>query len=1498
MRYAHGATMTKIAFLCSPGLDSFIKQIVTKLSDDYETNLVVSADLSEIASAIHNADIVWLEWGNELAIHVTQKMLDFLAGKKVILRLHSYEALSGFVPQIAWNQIDALICVADHIRDLVTAQFAIAQELGEFDVENFPVYTIPNGVDMQQFPFAEREKGFDLAYLGDINFKKGPMLLFHAFQRLAQSNNKYKLHIAGTFQEPRYDLYFQQMTKKLKLEKNIIRYGRIDDPGHWLNTKDYIVNSSVLEGHPVGIAEAMAMGIKPVVHNFYGAEGLYRKEHLWSTISQFISSVKSDKYDSQSYRNYVVEKNWTLEAQIKSIKEVIEDLTVKNTLKSNTPERVKVPMKSSNELRVNKSVQPSENERVIKETNPTGDIRVNPASESTKHERVNTTSEPRTNTRVKPQAKPIDPLRTPADDAIQWIKNNSIHVDITNVKAIAVSNKNKIAYPEVTGYLIPTLLNFREEDLAKDYLNYLTAYQTKDGFFMAPRRSEGEKIGIVFDTAQALRGLNAFYPKYKGLEDAIRKACDWLIESANNTTKRWPVPEGSTWNMGDRGIIPEHVHLYCLPPIWEAGKKFGRSEYILFAMESVKSYAADMYVKEIGWDNKNMLLHFFGYIIEALIDLGRDSDAHIMLGDLTKELGQDIYIPAYSDVTWICTPGLAQMAICYAKLDMMGIANDILDHLVKNYQKNSGGFDGSYGIDADYFPNEEISWAVKFFLDAWYLIRGSYSQDENHRYITSQTMGENHVTRTSQRKVETQSDHTSQQKLENQIEPTSPIKDENQNVNANQTSDENHRRIMSQSKDENHAKLASHSSHETHSLFTNLSPDAWAKTLSAGLAREQIVHKIESRDYSIWAKFILDNTKKGDKVLELGSGTGEISGHLAYADRIVTLLDFSQEMLDFSEDIFKGFLSANFYKADVIKPFAFNTDTFDVVFSVGLLEHFGDEIIVQILKNASRVCKGQIISLVPNALSVPYMMGKSLQEQAGTWKWGLEDPKTTLHPHYLKAGVVVIKETTIAPFHALRFVDEHIAQAFLKWYEKMSEEELTKRKQGYLLATIGAPITSQKDHEIHNNDSTSQKSAEIHSVGMSQAKVEPQESHTNQRGDESQQNPVIHPENENQNNDVSQDIKENQHVNTSQPTNEDHESITSQVCRETQAHPTKKTLVVIPNDPLEAYEKAGYPDLTEYFNPQGYFDKVYCLMPWDQNDEDKFGMEVIPLHPKGVYYNWLEKFATIIRAYDFRAAYALMQFTGIPENIPFIVSVHDDNPARFIDVPADHYIAMSQKVKIMLTGNMIPENKITVMPNRIDTSIFKPVNFYMDVPLEITANVTIHDKKMILCIGRWSEQKNQDTLMKALEILGPKYFGVIIGQGEKQVPPGGVEIHAIDHVPNEQLPQWYSLCDCFCLPSRWEGFGTVFIEAMACGALVITSGIPPMTEYIQHNFNGFTIPEYENENAVAETIQHVCESLEPNIEADIRLNATETAQKFSKLEIDTQEVEIYKSLMK
>jgi len=127
-----------IAVLCLPGLEGFLKDIVAHLSKDYLVRTCYSGAIAELEDAIKWADLVFLEWGNQLAIELTQKVPS-LAEKKVLLRIHSYEVLSGFLPQINWGVINDVIFVAEHIKALAIRQIPNL-------VEMVDIHVVPNGI--------------------------------------------------------------------------------------------------------------------------------------------------------------------------------------------------------------------------------------------------------------------------------------------------------------------------------------------------------------------------------------------------------------------------------------------------------------------------------------------------------------------------------------------------------------------------------------------------------------------------------------------------------------------------------------------------------------------------------------------------------------------------------------------------------------------------------------------------------------------------------------------------------------------------------------------------------------------------------------------------------------------------------------------------------------------------------------------------------------------------------------------------------------------------------------------------------------------------------------------------------------------------------------------------------------------------------------------------------------------------------------------------------
>ncbi|GJQ58225.1 MAG: glycosyltransferase [Candidatus Scalindua sp. AMX11] len=304
-----------IAVLCLPGLESFLNDIVNFLKTEYEVKTCYSQNQQEIESAVQGADVVWLEWANELTINITNHKT-LLDNKKVICRLHSYEALSSFAEKIRWEKIDDLVFVAEHVKDIVLHQ------VPELPARVKNIHIVPNGINLNKFPFKDRVRGKNLAFLGNINFKKGPMLLLHAFRELVQTDKGHHLFIAGDFQEPRYRLYFNQMIKEMGLGDNVQIDGWVQDVNSWLDDKDYIICTSVLEGHPVGIMEAMASGLKPLIHNYVGARGCYPDKYIWNTIPEFVEMATQGDFSPISYRRFI-ETNYSLEMQREKVDKII-----------------------------------------------------------------------------------------------------------------------------------------------------------------------------------------------------------------------------------------------------------------------------------------------------------------------------------------------------------------------------------------------------------------------------------------------------------------------------------------------------------------------------------------------------------------------------------------------------------------------------------------------------------------------------------------------------------------------------------------------------------------------------------------------------------------------------------------------------------------------------------------------------------------------------------------------------------------------------------------------------------------------------------------------------------------------------------------------------------------------------------------------------------------------------------------------------------------------
>jgi len=299
--------------------------------------------------------------------------------------------------------------------------------------------------------------------------------------------------------------------------------------------------------------------------------------------------------------------------------------------------------------------------------------------------------------------------------AKEWIHNNTI-----NNNGIAVTSVQQKIYPEVTGYYIPTLLNWGEEDLAKAYAKHLCSIQKEDGSWYDYDDNEP----YVFDSAQILKGLVAIRDIMPEVDKHIIKGCEWILSNMHEDG-RLTTPNKDAWG-DNEDFCSELIHTYCLTPIKEAGILFDRKDFV-DSVEKILNYYLTNKMDRIK--NFSLLSHFYAYVMEGLCDLGKQDLVRECMCNIEKYYTKEGGVTGLCDVPWTCSTGMFQLALVWYKLGELERGNKIFEYTC-SLQNETGGWYGSYPAEGFmskfykgrkkpyYFPNEEISWANKYFLDA------------------------------------------------------------------------------------------------------------------------------------------------------------------------------------------------------------------------------------------------------------------------------------------------------------------------------------------------------------------------------------------------------------------------------------------------------------------------------------------------------------------------------------------------------------------------------------------------------------------------------------------------------------------------------------------------------------------------------------------------------------------------------------------------------------
>lgn len=312
--------------------------------------------------------------------------------------------------------------------------------------------------------------------------------------------------------------------------------------------------------------------------------------------------------------------------------------------------------------------------------------------------------------------------KSPWKRSLDWLLNS-----IIPNSGVKVHNLSELPYPEVTGYIIPTLYKYGYIEEARELAKWLISIQNNDGGFTGA----GEMKEYIFDSAQILRGFLVFKDDEiirEPIKQAIRKVTHYLYNNILNNGENGYISQYESDT-----IIPETILLYTLKPFKEAAKYLNEIKY-LDVIENLMNY----YLNHKNLLQKSTLTHFLSYEIEALIELNKQEYVLDILKYMENKQEKNNYISAMEGCNWVCTPGIAQLAVCWYKCGNSSAANKAILYL-EELQLNSGAFFGSYGDGAEYFPNVEISWVIKYYLDANFLRIEKWFDDNSDDFPSSIT---------------------------------------------------------------------------------------------------------------------------------------------------------------------------------------------------------------------------------------------------------------------------------------------------------------------------------------------------------------------------------------------------------------------------------------------------------------------------------------------------------------------------------------------------------------------------------------------------------------------------------------------------------------------------------------------------------------------------------------------------------------------------------------
>jgi glycosyltransferase involved in cell wall biosynthesis len=225
-------------------------------------------------------------------------------------------------------------------------------------------------------------------------------------------------------------------------------------------------------------------------------------------------------------------------------------------------------------------------------------------------------------------------------------------------------------------------------------------------------------------------------------------------------------------------------------------------------------------------------------------------------------------------------------------------------------------------------------------------------------------------------------------------------------------------------------------------------------------------------------------------------------------------------------------------------------------------------------------------------------------------------------------------------------------------------------------------------------------------------------------------------------------------------------------------------------------------------------------------------------------------------------------------------------------------VAISERVRTQLKKHYnVPDDRIVTIPNGINLSRFDPSNARSRAEVRLSFGVP-NDVPLLLFVGSQFRLKGLEFVIRALAEMNTRAMLLVVGGDvpgpyKRLAEQLGVRDRVIFAGARNDLPRLYPAADAFVLPTLYETFALVCLEAMASGLPVLASEVGGIEDYLVDGENGFYIQRDQQE--IAAKLDMILQ--DPELHARIRERGLATAQNYAWEKIAKQYLSLFEELI-